>query len=88
MAGFTLSFGVDVQDKLGNIVTTDSSNVTVSIASAPVGVTLGPVATYHASSGVASFTNIYLTVPGQLHPHSHRRRPHRRHQPNHHYQRL
>ena len=51
---------VDVEDKFGNTVSTDSSIVTLTIASAPTGVPLGSLAAFHASSGVATFSNLGL----------------------------
>jgi hypothetical protein len=55
---------VDVEDKNGNIVTTDNSFVTLSAATGPVGATLGAYATFRAVNGVAAFTNVNFTVTG------------------------
>ncbi|MGA3068008.1 MAG: hypothetical protein ABSF29_14280, partial [Tepidisphaeraceae bacterium] len=56
------SIVVDVEDQFGNIVTTDSSNVTLTVASGPG--TLGGTDTVAASGGVATFTNVVLTTAG------------------------
>jgi len=56
------SIVVDVEDPFGNIVTTNSSNVTLSVASGP-GVLSG-TATVAASSGIAAFSNVKLDTPG------------------------
>ena len=56
------SITVDVEDPFGNIVTTDSSNVTLSVASGP-GSTSGTL-TVAASGGVATFSNVKLNTAG------------------------
>jgi plastocyanin len=56
------SIVVDVEDQFGNIVTTDNSNVTLSVASGP-GALSGTV-TVAAISGVATFSNIILDTAG------------------------
>jgi hypothetical protein len=63
-AGFYINPGVNVLDKFGNLVTTDTSSVTISVASGPVGATLGPIATLRASGGSVSFTQLTFNVPG------------------------
>ena len=56
------SIAVDVEDPFGNIVTTDSSNVALSVASGP-GSPCGTF-TVAASSGVATFNNVILNTTG------------------------
>jgi autotransporter-associated beta strand protein len=56
------SIVVDVEDQYGNIVTSDSSNVTLSIASGPG--SLSGTVTVAAGSGVATFTNVILDTAG------------------------
>ncbi len=53
---------VAVEDQYGNVVTSNSSNVTLSIASGNG--TLGGTVTVAASSGVATFSNVTLTKSG------------------------
>ncbi len=55
---------VQVEDKFGNVVGGDNSAVMLTIASAPVGGPLGSLATFHASSGIASFSNVAFNVAG------------------------
>ncbi len=55
---------VQVEDSKGNVVTTDSSAVTLSIASGPTGGVLGGTLTVNASSGIATFTDVTASVPG------------------------
>ena len=56
------SIAVDVEDQFGNIVTTDSSNVTLAVASGP-GSASGTL-TVAASSGVATFSNVKFDTAG------------------------
>jgi uncharacterized repeat protein (TIGR03803 family) len=56
------SITVDVEDQFNNIVTSDSSNVTLSVASG--GGTVSGTATVAASSGVATFSNAILDTAG------------------------
>jgi autotransporter-associated beta strand protein len=56
------SIVVDVEDQYGNIVTSDSSNVTLSIASGPG--SLSGTVTVAASSGVATLSNVILDTAG------------------------
>ena len=56
------SIVVDVEDPFGNIVLTDSSTVTLSIASGPGSLSGTVIAT--ASSGVATFSNVILDTAG------------------------
>ncbi len=53
---------VDVEDSQGGIVTTDSSDVTISVASGPG--TLGGTLTVAADHGVATFSNLSLDTAG------------------------
>lgn len=65
-AGGTLnaSLQVEIQDAFGNRVTADNSAVTVSIQTNPGSSTLGGTATVNASSGLATFTNLWLNKTG------------------------
>lgn len=54
-----------VEDQNFNPVITDSSNVTVSILSGPSGGTLSGTTTVQAVNGVATFTNLVFSKPGQ-----------------------
>ena len=56
------SIVVDVEDQFGNIVTTDSSNVTLSVAGGPAA--MSGTVTVAASSGIATFSNIKLDAAG------------------------
>jgi hypothetical protein len=56
------SIVVDVEDQFGNIVTSNSSNVTLSVGSGPG--TLSGTVTVAASAGVATFSNIKLDTAG------------------------
>ena len=56
------SITVDVEDQFGNIVTSDSSNVTLSIHTGPG--SIGGTDTLAASSGVATFSNVKLNTAG------------------------
>ena len=51
-----------MEDQFGNVVTTDSSNVTLSVASGPG--SLSGTVTVAASSGIATFSNIKLDTAG------------------------
>jgi hypothetical protein len=55
---------VMVEDSLGNVVTTDSSSVTMSIGTNPGAGMLGGTVTVAASSGVATFSNLSINKPG------------------------
>jgi hypothetical protein len=65
-AGAPLSPAVTVQilDTLGNVVTTSSANVTVSLGFNPGGSTLGGTLTVAADHGVATFSNLTLNHVG------------------------
>jgi uncharacterized delta-60 repeat protein len=55
---------VDVEDANGNLVTTDTSNLTISIATGPTGAVLGGTTTVAAVAGVATFSNLTLSNAG------------------------
>ena len=55
---------VTVFDRFGNLVTTDSSNVTIAISTNPGGGTLSGTLTVAASGGVASFNNLSIDKVG------------------------
>jgi hypothetical protein len=55
---------VDVEDQFGNIVTTNTSNVTLSLNTAPTGATIGGTVTVAAKAGVATFSNVLLNKAG------------------------
>jgi hypothetical protein len=56
------SIVVDIEDQFGNIVTSDSSSVTIAVATGP-GLPTGTL-TATASSGVATFSNVILDTTG------------------------
>ena len=56
------SITVDVEDQFGNLVTTDSSNVTLAVASGPG--SLSGTLTMAASNGIATFSNVKLNTAG------------------------
>jgi hypothetical protein len=64
-AGFAIEPppSVAVEDQFGNLVTTDNSQVTLSIAS-PAGNTLGGVVTVAAQNGVATFNGVSISQIG------------------------
>jgi uncharacterized repeat protein (TIGR03803 family) len=64
-AGNTLkSAVVDVENSAGQIVTSDSSTVTLSIISGPSGAKLGGTVTATANKGIATFSNLVLNTAG------------------------
>jgi hypothetical protein len=65
-AGNTISPAVTilVEDSLGNVVTSDSSNVTVTIGNNPGSGTLSGTATVAAVRGVATFNNLSINNAG------------------------
>ena len=63
-AGQIIPVTVQVVDLNGNVVTTDNSNVTISIGNNPSGGALGGTATVAANAGVATFTNLSITTAG------------------------
>ena len=62
-AGAALPVTVAIEDASGNIMN-DGSNVTISIASGPSGAKLSGTTTVQAQNGVAAFTDLSLTTPG------------------------
>jgi hypothetical protein len=64
-AGASLSsISVDVEDALGNVLTSDSSNVTLSIGANPSNGLLLGTQTVAAADGVATFTGLSITAAG------------------------
>lgn len=61
---FTNSISVGIKDSAGNVVTTDRSNVTLSILSGPSNGTLIGTTTVQAVNGVATFAGITLPKSG------------------------
>ena len=55
---------VDVEDAFGNVVSSDTSSVTLSIGSGPAGATLGGTANVAAVGGVATFNDVSLSDSG------------------------
>ncbi|MFI5379194.1 MAG: choice-of-anchor tandem repeat GloVer-containing protein [Tepidisphaerales bacterium] len=55
---------VDVLDRYGNIITSDSSKVTLSLGTHPASATLGGTPTVAAAAGVAVFSNLLLNKAG------------------------
>ncbi len=55
---------VDVEDSNSNLLTSDNSNVSLSIASGPAGAVLSGTATVAAINGVATFTNVSISTAG------------------------
>jgi hypothetical protein len=56
---------VQIQDPYGNVITTDSSDaVTLGVTSGPGSFLAGSTLTATASSGVATFNNLKLALPG------------------------
>jgi hypothetical protein len=63
-AAITTPIKVDVFDGNDNLVQTDASNVTLSIASGPAGATLGGTTTIAAQNGVATFSDLTFSQSG------------------------
>ena len=61
---FTTQPSVEVQDAVGNIVTTYSGNVTLAIGTNPGGGTLAGTTTVAVSNGVAAFTGLNIDKSG------------------------
>ena len=53
-----------VEDAFGNVVTSNTSTVTVAVASGPGGLTSGSTASVAAAGGVATFSNLVLDTSG------------------------
>jgi hypothetical protein len=58
------SVTVKVEDKFGNVVTSDNSKVTISTATVPTGGTAGAISTLRAVSGVATFSKLLFNLAG------------------------
>ncbi len=55
---------VAVEDAFGNVVTSDTSSVTIAAASGPGGFATGSTTTVSAASGLATFSNLMLNTAG------------------------
>jgi len=55
---------IDVEDSSGTIVLTNTSPVTVGIASGPSNASIGGTTTVNAVKGVATFSNLTFSAPG------------------------
>ena len=65
VAGATLAaITGQVEDKFGNVVTTDTSKITLAIASGPDGATLGGTKQVAAVAGIATFSDLALQTAG------------------------
>ncbi|HWB53064.1 MAG TPA: right-handed parallel beta-helix repeat-containing protein [Tepidisphaeraceae bacterium] len=63
-AGNAFSVVVEITDDNGNVITTDNSDVTVSIGSGPSGASVGGTLTVTAVDGVATFSDLTLNRAG------------------------
>jgi uncharacterized repeat protein (TIGR01451 family) len=63
IVGGAFSANVSIEDANDNVVTTDTSNVTVALT-VPNGATLGGTTTIAAVNGVATFSNLTVNAPG------------------------
>jgi hypothetical protein len=64
-AGLVLgTIKVAVEDQYGNIVTSDNSTITISVASGPGSLTATSTTTVNVVNGVATFTNLILNKSG------------------------
>jgi hypothetical protein len=64
VAGSSFSLTVAVEDSFGNLVTTASNNVTLSLATNPGGATLGGTITAIPSNGLVAFNGLMVNKPG------------------------
>lgn len=55
---------VEIDDSSGNLLTSDNSNVTLTIASGPTGAALGGTTTVAAVAGVATFSGLSISTAG------------------------
>ena len=55
---------VAVEDAFGNVVTSDTSSVTIAAASGPGGFATGSTTSVSAASGLATFSNLMLNTAG------------------------
>ncbi len=53
-----------MEDAFGNVITSNTSTVTVAVASGPGGLTTGSTTGVAAASGVATFSNLVLDTVG------------------------
>jgi hypothetical protein len=60
----TPSLEVAVTDQFGNVITNDSSTISVAVASGPAGFASGSTSSAAVVSGVASFSNLMLNSSG------------------------
>ena len=58
------SVKVAVEDRFGNVVTTNNSNVTLTVASGPGSFAAGSTTTVAAVNGIATFNNLTLSAAG------------------------
>jgi hypothetical protein len=58
------SFTVAVEDAFGNVVTSNSSTVTVAVSSGPAGFASGSTTSVAAASGIATFSNLVFNTAG------------------------
>ncbi len=58
------SLSAAVEDAFGNVVTSNTSTVTIAVASGPGGLTAGSTTSVAAVSGVATFSNLVLDTSG------------------------
>ncbi|HVT79708.1 MAG TPA: hypothetical protein VHM90_03545, partial [Phycisphaerae bacterium] len=64
VAGIPLSpIVIDVEDADGNIVTSENSTITLSVASGPLGSSTGGTISVQAQNGVATFSNLTILSP-------------------------
>ncbi len=66
VAGVTLSPAVTVavEDQFGNLVTSSTSTVTLSVANGPNGLAAGSSVSMAAVNGIATFSNLILNIAG------------------------
>ena len=60
----TPSLTVDIEDSSGHIVTTDSSTVTLTVATGPGGFASGSTASVKAVNGIATFSTLIFDTSG------------------------
>ncbi|HZP65468.1 MAG TPA: protease pro-enzyme activation domain-containing protein, partial [Rudaea sp.] len=63
-SGAAITVKVSVEDASGNVVTTDTSTVTLSLSGGTVGATLGGTKSVAAVAGVATFSNLTVDKVG------------------------
>ena len=62
--GIIPPFSVSVEDKFGNLVTGNSSTITLAIASGPTGAKINGILMQKAVKGVATFSGLSLNIAG------------------------